>query len=124
MAVLHALAALALAGCVGLAATPPADAPDGEARIRVDRPPGRYEFTAVYDGPHRDGLTYELAVVREGAAGRSRSSQGGAVRSDALSTSVVNVAPGDRVTARLTVNDGERIVAEDDVTEIVGGKER
>lgn len=120
MPLVHALVALALAGCVGLAAQPPADAPDGEAQIRVDRPPGRYEITAVYDGPPRDGLTYELEVVREGAAGRSRSAQGGAVRGDTLSTSVVSVAPGDRVTARLTVREGASVKAEAVLDETVG----
>jgi hypothetical protein len=113
--------ALLLAGCIGLAASPSGGTPDAEARIDVDRQDGQYHFTALYTGPLTDGLTYQLEVVREGASGRSRSSQGGAVRGDTLSTSVVNVTPGDRVTARLTLREGQTVTAEDVVDETVEG---
>src|SRR5690606_11513934 len=119
MTVLHVTAALALASCVGLAAQSRTDAPDGGARIEVDRQPDRYHVTALYDGPVSEGLTYRLEVLREGASGRSRSSQGGAVRDDTLSTLTVNTAPGDRVTARLTVHDGAAVTAEAEVDETV-----
>lgn len=119
MTALHALGLLALTGCVGLASTAGPAPTDGEARIEIDRQPDRYRISALYDGPARDGLTYRLEVEREGQGGRSRSSQGGAVHGDTLATSAVNVAPGDRLLVRLTINDGETVVAADSVDETV-----
>ena len=114
---LHLLALLALTGCAIGASTAPAP---GAAHIEVDRQPDRYELAGLYTGPVTDGLTYKLEVTRDGARGRSRSSQGGAVRGDTLSTSTVNVSDGDHIVAHLTVRDGERIVAEDRLDEVVG----
>ncbi|MEO0558984.1 MAG: curli-like amyloid fiber formation chaperone CsgH [Bacteroidota bacterium] len=115
---LHLLTLLLLAGCA-LNATPPEPVSPSSARIEVDRQPDRYELTGVYTGPVTEDLTYRLEVTREGQSGRSRSSQGGAVLSDTLSTSTVNVSDGDRVTARLTILDRERVIAEDRLDEVV-----
>ena len=112
------LALVALTGCaLGAAAPPPGDA----ARIDVTRHADRYDLVGVYTGPVSDGLAYSLEVMREGSGGRSRSSQGGAVRGDTLSSSSVNVAPGDRVEATLVVRDGDEVVAEARIDEVVGG---
>jgi hypothetical protein len=113
---LYVLGALGMAGCVGLAAAP---ASGPQARVLVDRQPGRYHYTALYEGDVRDGLAYQFEVVREGASGRSKSSQGGAVQGDTLSSSAVSVNPGDRVTVRLTVTDAGQIVAHYAAEEVV-----
>lgn len=113
----HLLAVLALAGCA--LSAPSAPPPQSDARIEVDRQPDRYELTGVYDGPVTDGLTYRLEVTREGQSGRSRSAQSGEVRGDTLSTSSVNVSAGDRITAQLTVLEGDRVIADDLLDEVV-----
>jgi len=114
---LHLLTVLALAGC---ALSAPSAISNGDARIEVDRQPDRYELVGTYSGTVVDGLTYRLEVTREGQSGRSRSSQGGDVHSRTLSTSTVNVSVGDHIVARLTVLDGDRVVGEDLLDEVVG----
>ncbi|MEM1115458.1 MAG: curli-like amyloid fiber formation chaperone CsgH [Bacteroidota bacterium] len=89
------------------------EAASGDARLVVERSPGEVRVTGVYDGPARDGLTYRLTVEKEGASGRSRSAQSGAVRGDTLSTSAVAVAPGDRLVVELRIEEGARLVAAD-----------
>ncbi|GAB5536979.1 MAG: hypothetical protein Rubg2KO_32280 [Rubricoccaceae bacterium] len=115
---LHLLTILVIAGCA--LSAPSATPSPSNARIEVDRQPDRYELVGVYSGTVTDGLTYRLEVTREGQSGRSRSSQGGVVQSDTLSTSTVNVSDGDHITARLTILDGDRVVAEDLLDEVVG----
>ena len=120
-------ASLFLAGCVAcslLAAfAPSTSSPGGDARLDIDRGE-TYLIQALFDGETSEALTYRLAVVREGAAGRSSSSQSGAFESEAQKTSVlstarVNVAPGDRFTATLTVMRGDEVVSEANVEETV-----
>lgn len=107
--------ALVIALVVTLAQAEPAPA----ARIAVERDGDRFRFTALYSPPPAPGLTYRFDVEKAGPAGRSSSTQGGAVVDDTLSTSVVNASPGDRLSARLTVHDGDRVVAEDAVEHTV-----
>ena len=111
------VAILALAGC---ALSAPSATPPSDARIEVDRQPGHYELVGTYSGPVVDGLTYRLVVTREGRSGRSQSSQGGLVQGDTLSMSSVNVSSGDHITARLTILDDNREIAEDVLDEVVG----
>ena len=109
---LLALAALAC-GCVAATVTR-TGGPDGQARIEVDRGE-TYVVRALFDGVATEALTYRLEALREGAAGRSQSSQGGAFeaaagRADTLSTLRVSALPGDHFHARLVVSrDGEPV---------------
>ena len=108
------IAAAVASGCVASAALPPADS--SHARIGVERGEA-YLVTALYDGVADEQLAYRLEVVREGAAGRSQSAQGGAFssgagRTDSLSTLRVSVAPGDQFRARLVILRGEEVVSE------------
>ncbi len=106
-------------------AAAPASAPtlDGQARIAIERGES-YHVSALFDGGGAEALTYRLEIVRVGAAGRSRSMQGGAFesapgRTDTLSTVQVSAAPGDRFEARLTVSRGDAVVSETHVDETV-----
>ncbi len=116
------LAAAVTAGCMAAA---PASTPasDGQARIAIDRG-DTYRVSALFDGDAAEALTYRLEVVREGAAGRSTSAQGGAFeaaagRTDTLSTVQVSAAQGDRFEAHLVVRRGDTVVSETHIQETV-----
>ena len=125
-ATLLIFAALAASG--GLAAAPAAEAPaapGGQARIDVDRGE-TYLVRALFDGAADEALAYRLVVVREGAGGRSSTSQGGAFRSaagrvDTLSSVRVSAAPGDTFRVTLVVTRGAEPVSETSLDETVGG---
>ena len=109
-----------------LAATLPGSGlpgPSGEARIAVDRGDA-YDVRALFDGTATEALQYRLEVVREGTAGRSSSTQGGAFetaagRTDTLSTVRVSAAPGDTFRAHLVVTRDGVTVGEATVVEVV-----
>lgn len=129
------LAALAgLAGLVGLAcaATPPAQTPPDApavARIAVERLADHWTLTALHEGPAGPATDYQLRVVRQGAAGRSQSSQGGHFTpaggaADTLSTVRISAHPGDAIEATLTLTRSGAVVATDTLVEVVADAPR
>lgn len=113
------LLAVLASGCLALASSRSA----GEARIDVERS-DVYTVHALFDGTGPEALTYRIEILREGASGQSRTSQSGAFesaagRTDTLSTSQVNVSPGDRFEARLVVSRGNAVLDSVTVTERV-----
>ncbi|HEX8299445.1 MAG TPA: curli-like amyloid fiber formation chaperone CsgH [Rubricoccaceae bacterium] len=117
------LAAAVAGGCVAVAPDSSPRSSGGEARIQIDRG-DVFLVRALFDGTSTDSLSYRLEVLRDGAAGRSQSAQGGAFesapgRTDTLSTVRINTAPGDRFEARLVVSRGAEIVSESVVQEAV-----
>jgi len=80
------------------------------AMIQTERMGDRLRVRGVFvnDGVGAETLRYELSVRRTGAAGTSRSSQSGTFetapgRTDTLSTTQVNVQPGDEIDLKLIV---------------------
>ena len=72
------------------------------------------------EGPAGAAVRYEIRTIREGAAGRSNSSQSGNVKlgSDGtaqLATTSVSVSPQDRYEIAIKVLDQDRVVAEESV---------
>lgn len=119
---LFLLAALVASGGLAAAAAAPVG-PSGQARIDVDRGE-TYFVRALFNGATDEALAYRLVVVREGAGGRSSTSQGGAFRSaagrvDTLSSVRVSAAPGDTFRATLVVTRGAEPVSETSVDETV-----
>ena len=107
---LSLLIASALGGLAG---------PDDRS-ARIDVTAGEaYTVQAVAVSGHAASGTYTLVVERVGAAGRSRSQQGGAFEMAAgertLSTSSVNVAAGDSLRTELTITWADGVVTEDRV---------
>lgn len=93
----------------------------GEPGYRLHLDPslheGRLTLAPSIDAPVGARLRYELKSDREGAAGRSSTSQGGALAvgesgSARLSILTFSVAPEDRYTVTVKVFDGARLVAE------------
>ena len=118
-----ALVLLSLAALVACAAvpTPSGSGPD-EPTARLGVVPGDpYTVAAVAEGSGSG--TYSLLVVRTGAAGTSRSRQGGAFTvsgRDTLSVSRVNAAAGDSLRAELTVEWASGAVTQDAFEVVVG----
>lgn len=82
---------------------------------------GKLTLTPYVEAPAGARLRYELKSDREGAAGRSSTSQGGGVAvgesgSAKLSTLSFSVAPQDRYTVTVRVFEGSRLVAEKSLT--------
>ena len=115
-----ALASAVACGCI---ATAPAAAPEGSARIGIERG-DVYLVHALFDGAADGALTYQLEVPRTGPAGSSQSAQSGLFESaegrpDTLSTVQVSAVAGDRFEARLVVSRDGKTVSEAVVGETV-----
>ena len=81
---------------------------------------GTLKVAPRVEGPAGSALRYEIRTTREGAAGRSSSSQSGNVNlgSDGaaqLATTNVSVAPQDRYEVSIKVLEQDRVVAEESV---------
>lgn len=110
---------LGLLGGVGspaLTAVQAATEPEGPLRLVVDRDGSRLTIRGLYVQANAEPteLTYELTVDRMGAS-TSRSHQAGAftpngVHPDTLSTTRINVEPGDQLSLRLVLRQGQRVV--------------
>ena len=92
-------------------------------RLRIDssQDGGKLTLTPYVDGPAGARLRYEVKSDREGAAGRSSTSQGGGIAvgdsgSAKLSTLSFSVAPQDRYTVTVRVFEGTKMVAEKSLT--------
>lgn len=79
-------------------------------RVEVDLGPST-TVQAFYGGDASDALTYRMVVRREGASGRSESSQSGPVgASDTLAVSRLRVETGDHLSVHLTLSDGGGVI--------------
>ena len=81
---------------------------------------GMLEVEPVVHGPPGAQVRYEIRTVREGAGGRSTSSQSGGARlgSDGaarLASTRVSVTPPDRYAVHVKLFEGARVVAEETV---------
>jgi thin aggregative fimbriae synthesis protein len=81
---------------------------------------GTLRVAPTVQGPAGAALRYEVKTEREGAAGRSNSSQSGNVRlgqdgSAKLATTSVSVTPQDRYRISVRVLERDRVVAEQEV---------
>jgi hypothetical protein len=81
---------------------------------------GTLQVAPTVRGPAGAALRYEVKTVREGAAGRSNSSQSGNVRlgqdgSAKLATTSISVTPQDRYRISVRVLERDRVVAEEEV---------
>ena len=81
---------------------------------------GTLQVSPTVQGPAGAALRYEVKTVREGAAGRSNSSQSGSVRigqdgSAKLATTSVSVTPQDRYRISVRVLERDKVVAEEEV---------
>jgi thin aggregative fimbriae synthesis protein len=81
---------------------------------------GTLQVSPTVQGPAGAALRYEVKTVREGAAGRSNSSQSGNVRlgqdgSAKLATTSVSVTPQDRYRISVRVLERDKVVAEEEV---------
>ena len=81
---------------------------------------GTLQVSPTVQGPAGAALRYEVKTVREGAAGRSNSSQSGNVRlgqdgSAKLATTSVSVTPRDRYRISVRVLERDKVVAEEEV---------
>ena len=125
MPVLTHLLLLATAVACGCATIGSDGTPGGPGQARLDIDRGETtSVRALFDGVSTEALTYRLEVFREGPAGRSQSTQGGAFesaagRTDTLSTVQVSATPGDRFEARLTVQREGVTVSETHIEETV-----
>lgn len=92
-------------------------------RLRIDSAldEGKLTLTPYVEAPAGARLRYELKSDRQGAAGRSSTSQGGGVAVGAsgsakLSTLSFSVAPQDRYTVTVRVFEGSKLVVEKSLT--------
>ena len=81
---------------------------------------GTLQVAPTVQGPAGAALRYEVKTVREGAAGRSNSSQSGNVRlgqdgSAKLATISISVRPQDRYRISVRVLERDKVVAEEEV---------
>jgi hypothetical protein len=82
---------------------------------------GTLQVAPTVHGPAGAALRYEIRTTREGASGKSDSSQSGSVRLDnvgdgKLATTNVSVTPQDRYRIQVKLLEGGRVVAEEEVT--------
>ena len=89
-----------------------------DARIQLTKDDATLLVTGLYstEQPPSDMLSYTLRLVREGAGGRSASTQSGSFEVTAgtvrtLATSRVNVADGDTLQIDLHIRNGSTVVA-------------
>lgn len=99
--------------------SPAATGGESAYRLRLDSAlsDGKLTLTPYIEAPAGARLRYEMKSDREGAAGRSSTSQGGGVAvgdsgSAKLSTLSFSVAPQDRYTITVRVFEGSKVVAE------------
>ena len=110
---------LSLVGALVLVACATAASGPDDRTARVDVTPGdTYAVEAVAASDRAAEGSYTLVVERVGAAGRSRSQQGGrfalaAGEERALSTSRVNASPGDSIRVDLTVTWADGAITSD-----------
>ena len=81
---------------------------------------GTLKVEPTVQGPAGAAVRYEIQTVREGAGGRSNSSQSGSVRlgedgAAKLASTSVSVAPQDRYRIQVKLLEGGRVVAEEEV---------
>jgi hypothetical protein len=81
---------------------------------------GTLKVTPAVQGPAGAALRYEIRTTREGAAGRSSSSQSGNVRlgedgAARLATTSISVSPQDRYLVEVRLLQRGRVVAEEEV---------
>lgn len=102
-----------------LAASGTAMAGESLYKLRIDSSlrEGHLTLTPYVEAPAGARLRYEMKSDREGAAGRSSTSQGGGVAvgdsgSAKLSTLSFSVGPQDRYTVTVRVFEGSKVVAE------------
>ena len=81
---------------------------------------GTLKVEPTVQGPAGAALRYEIETMKEGASGRSNSSQSGSVRLGAdgaakLASTSVSVTPKDRYRIQVKLLDGGRVVAEEEV---------
>ena len=103
-----------LLGSMGTFATPPDD-----ARIQLTQDGSALVVTGLYSTkqPPADTLSYTLRLVRQGAGGRSASTQSGSFEVTAgavrtLATSRVSAGDGDALQVDLHIRHGDTIVSE------------
>ena len=81
---------------------------------------GTLQVTPTVQGPAGAALRYEIRTTKEGANGKSNSSQSGSVRlgddgAAKLATTSVSVTPRDRYRVNVKLLEGGRVVAEEEV---------
>jgi hypothetical protein len=92
--------------------------PSDDARIQLTQDDATLLVTGLYstEQPPSDMLSYTLRLVREGAGGRSASTQSGSFEVTAgtvqtLATSRVNAGDGDTLQIDLHIRNGSAVVA-------------
>lgn len=94
-----------------------ADEPGYQLSMESSVNDGRLTVAPRINAPAGKRLRYELASTKQGAAGKSSTSQSGSVVADAhgmasLSMLRLSVAPGDRYSIVMKVFEGQKLVAE------------